>query len=53
MDEKSGSTYIHMMIFFCTFSIGLAIILTFQVIQGPLPAIDRWASNLRSSLFNY
>lgn len=52
MDERSTSKYIHMIIFFCTFALGAAIILTMQVLSGTSPVLDIWARELRNGLDN-
>jgi len=48
MDKKTTSKNIHMMIFFCTFALGVAILLTMQVLSGTSPALDIWARELRN-----
>ncbi len=52
MDDKLKAKTIHILIFFSTFAIGVATLLTMQVVTEVVPALDIWARELRSGWGN-
>lgn len=52
MDDKPKAKTIHILIFFSTFALGIATLLTMQVVTETVPALDIWARELRGEWGN-
>jgi len=51
MKEHTSTKFIHMMIFFCAFSLGIGILITMQVVSATTPTMDVLAREWRSGWY--